>query len=103
MQCSHEWFVRVNTKQDSASQPLTWLAFFWGLMTFMPVGMNYLALLLLLGVLACRDVQTRMQRLQESLLWPSLLLFGGWTLLTVAIQPVWYTQSPSNLWHGLRI
>lgn len=104
MQCSYECLYVTTPKHATASQTLTWLAFFWGLMTFMPVGMNYLALLLLLlGVLASRDVQSRWQRLKEGLLWPSLLLFGGWTLLVLAVQPVWYAQSPSNLWHGLRI
>jgi O-antigen ligase len=86
------------------TNPVSRVAFFWGLMAFMPVGMNYLGLFMIFGaVLWCQDVKTRWLRLWASMMGPALLLFAGWTLLVLVLQPYWYVQSASNLWHGTRI
>ncbi len=86
------------------TNPVGRIAFFWGLMAFMPVGMNYLGLFMLFGaVLWHQDVKTRWLRLWGSMMGPALLLFAGWTLLVLVLQPSWYVQSASNLWHGMRI
>ena len=86
------------------TNPVGRVAFFWGLMAFMPVGMNYLGLFMIFGaVLWCQDVKTRWLRLWASMMGPALLLFAGWTLLVLVLQPSWYVQSASNLWHGMRI
>ena len=80
------------------------VAFFWGVMLFMPVGMNYLGLFLLLGaVLLCNDARSRWRRLSDSMLGPALITFCGWTLLVLVLQPVWHVQTPSNLWHAVLI
>ena len=81
-----------------------WMAFFWGLMLFMPVGMNYLAFVLLLVVmLAQGQVQGRVLRLRQSPAWWPGVFFLGWTLVVLAIQPVYYPETAANLFHGLRI
>ena len=81
-----------------------WMAFFWGLMLFMPVGMNYLAFVLLLVVmLAQGQVQGRVLRLRQSPAWWPGVFFLGWTLVVLAIQPVYYPETAANLFHGLRL
>jgi O-antigen ligase len=86
------------------TNPVSRVAFFWGLMAFMPVGMNYLGLFMLFSAVLWRqDVKTRWLRLWASMMGPALLLFAGWTLLVLVLQPSWYVQSASNLWHGTRI
>jgi O-antigen ligase len=86
------------------TNPVSRAAFFWGLVVFLPVGMNYLALFTLLGsVLFLNDSKKRWHRLRESMLWPSLIFFLGWTLLVLLLQPSWHAQTASNLWHGVRI
>lgn len=86
------------------TNPVSRVAFFWGLVVFLPVGMNYLALFLLMAaVLFCNDAKTRWQRLSANLVGRALLFFAGWTLLVLWLQPSWHAQTPSNLWHGVRI
>jgi len=70
----------------------------------MPVGMNYLAFVLLLVVmLAQGQVQGRVLRLRQSPAWWPGVFFLGWTLVVLAIQPVYYPETAANLFHGLRI
>lgn len=81
-----------------------WAAFAWGLLAFWPVGVNHLALLvLLMAVVFQRDVRVRWGRLRNGLMATALLCFGLWAVLTLAVQDTWYSRSPSNLWHMIRI
>lgn len=84
---------------------LVWLLCgFWGLMVLLPVGMNYLALLLLmLAVVVQNDRVQRLARLRAHPMWWPLVLFVLWTLVVLALQPATYEETPSNLWHGGRI
>ena len=76
---------------------------FWGLVVFMPVGVNYAALLLLLIALGVAgDWRERVARVRASPLWWPVLAYVAWTLIVLALMPH-YPQTPSNLWHGLRI
>ena len=76
---------------------------FWGLAVFAPVGVNYLAaLLMLVALLAAGNLRERAARLRASPLWWPIVVYVGWTLVVLAIAPH-YPQTPSNLWHGLRI
>lgn len=77
---------------------------FWGLVVFLPVGMNYLALLLLLlAVIMQGQMLARWERVRRHpVFWP-LVFFVVWTLLVLTLQPVIYRETPTNLWHGLRI
>lgn len=78
-------------------------AAFWGLVTFMPIGMNYLAAaVLLICLLVDGDVRARVVRLRSSPMWWPAVAYVGWTLFVLALQPL-YPETPSNLWHGLRI
>ena len=76
---------------------------FWGLAVFAPVGVNYLAALLLLASVAVAgDLRERAARVRASPLWWPIVAYVAWTLVVLAIEPH-YPQTPSNLWHGLRI
>lgn len=93
------WHV---SEQDS--RVVSSIAFLWGLLAFLPVGVNYLGLLaLLVAVLWRGDVPVRWARLKDSWLYPALLFFAGWTLWVLAWQDHWYDKTPSNLWHEARI
>lgn len=79
-------------------------ALFWGLMLFMPVGMNYLAaVLLMIALLLDGQPGVRWRRVRSHPLWWPTLVFTGWTLLVLALQPAWFPETPSNLFHSLRI
>jgi O-antigen ligase len=78
-------------------------AMFWGLVVFMPVGVPYVAcLLLLLTLLAAGDLRERAARLRGNPLWWPVMAYVAWTLIVLALRPH-YPQTPSNLVHGLRI
>lgn len=80
------------------------ISMLWGLSIFLPVGANYLALcLLLLGILTERRYRERFWLMGSTgIMWPSLV-FVGWTLVTLALQPETYPETWANLVHGLRI
>ena len=76
---------------------------FWGLTVFMPVGVPYLAALLLLAaLLAAGGWRERVQRLRSNPVWWPVVAYVVWTLVVLALEPQ-YPQTPSNLAHGLRI
>jgi O-antigen ligase len=78
-------------------------ALFWGLVVFMPVGVNYLAFFLLITlVLLQKGLIERYARLRNHILWWPLVVYVGWTLLILAIMPT-YPETPFNLFHALRI
>lgn len=79
-------------------------ALFWSLVVFMPVGMNYLAFFLLVAsMLFDRTRMTRWQRVRRHpMFWP-MAVFAGVTLVVLVLQPRYYPQTPSNLWHAARI
>jgi O-antigen ligase len=76
---------------------------FWGLVVFMPVGVTYLsAILLLLTLLVAGDGRERFARLRANPLWWPVMAYVAWTLIVLALKPH-YPETPSNLFHGLRI
>ena len=79
-------------------------ATFWGVVVFMPVGVNYLAFF---ALLACMSIQgqraERWRRVRSHLLFWPLAAYVAWTLVVLVFQPTFYAETPSNLWHGLRI
>jgi O-antigen ligase len=76
---------------------------FWGLTVFMPVGVPYLAALLMLAaLLAVGGWRERVQRLRSNPMWWPVVAYVVWTLVVLALEPQ-YPQTPSNLAHGLRI
>jgi O-antigen ligase len=78
-------------------------AMFWGLTVFLPVGVNYLAAVLMLAtLLAGGHWQERALRLRRNPMWWPLMAYVAWTLVVLAIEPH-YPQTGSNLGHGLRI
>ncbi len=78
-------------------------ALFWGLAVFMPVGINYLAFFALLACMLLQGaLPERIGRLRSHLMWWPAVVYVAWTLLVLAVQPT-YPETPSNLWHGLRI
>jgi O-antigen ligase len=76
---------------------------FWGLTAFLPVGVNYLAaLLMLLALLFAGGWQERAARLRGNPMWWPVMLFVVWTLVVLSLEPQ-YPETVSNLVHGLRI
>lgn len=77
---------------------------FWGAVLLLPVGMNYLGLVLLTcGVVAGGRYSERYQRMRSSgIFWP-VLAFVAWTLLALILQQKIYAETPGNLSHGSRI
>lgn len=94
------------SKRDSlpSNSVIAAISLLWGLSIFLPVGTNYLALcLLLLGIFAERRYRERFWLMGSTgIFWPSLV-FAGWTLVTLALQPETYPETWANLVHGLRI
>lgn len=76
---------------------------FWGLVVFMPVGVTYLsAILLLLTLLVAGGARERFARLRANPLWWPVVAYLAWTFIVLAFRPH-YPETPSNLFHGLRI
>ncbi len=84
---------------------ILWVAFLWGLCIVMPVGMQYLCLLLLLLLMAIAGrYRETLQLFRQERFWTiSVVAFLGITLLTLAVQEKYYPETPSNLFHGFRI
>ena len=84
--------------------PVRSIALLWGLVVFMPVGPNYLCYFaLLLALLLSPGRTLRLRRVRAHLLFWPMALFLLWTLVVLALQPDWYPETPTNLWHGGRI
>ena len=80
-----------------------WAALAWGLVVFMPVGLNYLAgFLLMLCLLLAGGWRERAARLRRHALWWPAVAYLGVTLVALVALPH-YPETPSNLVHGLRI
>ncbi|KQU86547.1 polymerase [Variovorax sp. Root318D1] len=78
-------------------------AMFWGLVVFMPVGVTYLAALLLLATMGLAGgYRERFARLRANPLWWPMVAYLAWTFIVLAIGPH-YPETSSNLFHGLRI
>jgi O-antigen ligase len=87
----------------SRPQVARYAAFFWGLVVFMPVGMNYLAFFsLLLCFVAQEGRAERFGRLRAHPMWWPMVFYVGWTVLVLLVGRT-YPETPSNAWHGLRI
>lgn len=83
---------------------VAWAAFFWGLIVFMPVGMNYLAILFLLSMVIMQgDWINRWTRVKQSNVHWGLGIFLAWTLIVLVFQKEWYAETGSNLGHIFRI
>lgn len=80
------------------------MALLWGAVVFFPVGVHYLAMLLLLAAMGVdRRYRERYERIRSSgILWLALG-FVGWTLLIVTLQGTMFPETPSHLLHGIRI
>jgi O-antigen ligase len=77
---------------------------FWGLVLFFPVGMNYLALaLLLLAVLLGGQWRERAARVRSHALWWPFVAFVGVVVLAFLLQDKTYKETPANAWHSFRI
>lgn len=76
---------------------------FWGLTVFMPVGVTYVAaLLLMIAFAAAGGWRERAVRLRRNPMWWPVMAYVIWTLVILAIEPH-YPETPANLMHGLRI
>ena len=83
-------------------------AFFWGIACFLPVGMSYLAAMLLFAFLLWRLVcdksaaTLRWQQIRHhAVFWP-LCFLSVWMVFIWCVLPH-YKETPSNLFHGFRI
>jgi len=75
----------------------------WGAVVFMPVGLNYLGLfLLLLSMLLAGDWRERAARLRSHPMWWPLVALTLWQLLVLVVRPH-YPETGQNLVHGMRI
>jgi len=76
---------------------------FWGLTVFMPVGVTYVAAVLMLtALLVAGDWRERAIRLRNNPMWWPVMAYVTWTLVILALGP-YYPETGSNLFHGLRI
>jgi O-antigen ligase len=76
---------------------------FWGLVVFMPVGVTYLsAIVLMLTLLVAGGWGERVARLRANPLWWPVMAYLAWMLVVLAVRPH-YPETPSNLFHGVRI
>jgi O-antigen ligase len=86
--------------------PIALAAFLWGLSGFFPVGMSYLAAALLItSLLVWRKsdpLLNRWKRIRQHSIFWALVFFLGWTTLVYLLQ-THYTETPSNLFHIVRI
>jgi O-antigen ligase len=82
-----------------------YIAFAWGALVFTPLGLNYLAFLLLLLAFALDKPQwgLRWQRLRSSRVAQLMAAVLAITVLTLVWQPKFYAETGSNLFHGWRI
>lgn len=96
--------MKKQTVQMNKSNPVSWVAFIWGCMTFMSVGVHYLGLFaLLIAVISSGSYGQRFARLKDGLLLGALCLFTVWTLVVLALQDLWFDKTLSHLWHQGRI
>lgn len=79
-------------------------ATFWGFVVYMPVGVNYLASILLLIALLVDsgNMRERAARVRAHPLWWPIMAYLAWTFIVLAISPH-YKETAENLFHGLRI
>ncbi|MGJ7498469.1 O-antigen ligase family protein [Variovorax sp. RT4R15] len=78
-------------------------AFLWGFVVFMPVGLNYLGIGVLLGSLALSGGwRERAERLRAHALWWPLLALAAWVLIVLLIRPH-HEETGLSLWHDARI
>ena len=103
---SHHTFFTESSRValKAIKQPVLVSSFTWGLMAFMPVGVNYAAFFLLwMAVLMDGQFRTRWQRLGHGVIRFAALAFMAWSLVVLCVQSKWYAESASNLWHIFRI
>lgn len=78
-------------------------AAFWGFVVYMPVGVNYLAFILLLLALAVGgNWQERAARMRAHPLWWPIMAYVGWTFVVLVVSPH-YKETGAELFHGMRI
>jgi O-antigen ligase len=78
-------------------------AFCWGLSAFLPVGVMYLNLLVMLLVMGLQpDRLQRLVRLRQAPVTAALTLLLLWSLLVAAVGP-WFPDSATRLFHLVRV
>ena len=84
---------------------IAWVAMLWGTCIAMPVGTQYLCLLLLLVLMTVsgrfKDAVVLFR--EERFFAFAVAAFLSVTLLTLATQDTYYRETLSNIWHGVRI
>ena len=99
MRLNSAWAQRLRV-----GEPVRCAALFWSLVAFMPVGMGYLAFFLLItGMLVQKGRAERIALLRQHILFWPLAAYVAWILVVLVFQPVFYAETPSNLWHSARI
>lgn len=75
----------------------------WGLSAFLPVGMMYINLLIMLLVMGLQpDLLQRLARLRRTPAAPALALLLLWSGLVALVGP-WYPDSATRLFHLMRV
>jgi O-antigen ligase len=91
----HRWAVR--------GELVPWVAFSWGACAFFPVGVGYLNLFLMLLALAVSpQIRQRLMALPQRSIFLPVLLMCLWTVL-IAWVGDWYPDTPTRLFHVLRV
>ncbi len=86
------------------NQLARYAALFWGLVVFLPVGVNYLAFFMLALCMAVQSGRVeRIRRVREHLIFWPLAAFIFWSAVVLVLQPTIFEQTPSNFWHIVRI
>ena len=99
MRLNSAWAQRLRV-----GEPVRCAALFWSLVAFMPVGMGYLAFFLLItGMLVQKGRAERIALLRQHILFWPLAAYVAWILVVLVFQPMFYAETPSNLWHSARI
>jgi O-antigen ligase len=94
---------RAGASAGLRSRLVAGAAFCWGLSAFLPVGVMYLNLLIMLLVMALQpDRLQRLSRLRRSPVAPALALLLLWSALAALVGP-WYPDTATRLFHLLRV
>jgi O-antigen ligase len=107
LRSSHEALLSADSRVGAVDTMRTRLpaaaAFCWGLSAFLPVGVMYLNLLIMLLVMALQpDRLARLARLRQGSVGPALALMLLWSVLVASVGP-WFPDSATRLFHIFRV
>jgi len=107
LRSAHDAALTVETAPGSAtnlrSRLLVAAAFCWGLSAFLPVGVMYLNLLVMLLIMGLQpDLLRRVALLRQSPVVPALALWLLCSALVALVGP-WYADSATRLFHLARV